>query len=145
EYAKWNGTTFDAWAKVSDASVTPSHALVLATADKLHFLPDATHYNGTPGSLTVRLIDNSAGAVTSGSFADVSDDTAKSGGTTPYSTSGNAITLNATVTAVNDAPTISVDKTVSTGVTEGSAIVISSSATTPTVVADLEATRIAGG
>ena len=144
EYAKWNGTAFDSWTKVSDANVTTAHALVLATVDKLRFVPDALNYNGTPGNLAVRLVDNST-AVVSGAFVDVSDDATKSGGTTPYSNSANAVALDATVVAANDVPTISANKTINSGVTEGSAIVISNASVTLVAVADIEATRIVGG
>jgi hypothetical protein len=82
-------------------SVATNSALVLAAGTSVRFLPNPA-YNGTPGSLTARLIDDSAGAVTSGSTVDVTT----SGGTTQYSSAANAITLTTNVTAINDAPVI---------------------------------------
>ncbi|MBE9102917.1 tandem-95 repeat protein, partial [filamentous cyanobacterium LEGE 07170] len=85
------------WNDIGNPSV--GSALVLAAGTQVRFLP-ATNFNGTPGDLTVRLIDDSDGAVTSGSTVDVST----SGGTTQYSNNGNAVTLSTEVTPVNDAP-----------------------------------------
>ena len=51
----------------------------------VRFLPN-TNYNGSPGTLTVRLIDDSAGAVTSGGTVNVGT----GGGTTQYSSAANA-------------------------------------------------------
>uniref|UniRef100_UPI0018805D47 tandem-95 repeat protein n=1 Tax=Oculatella sp. LEGE 06141 TaxID=1828648 RepID=UPI0018805D47 len=89
-----NGTT---WTTIGALSTTS--ALVLSASTQVRFLP-AANFNGTPGSLTVRLIDDSSGAVTSGTTVNVST----SGGITQYSNSSNAVTLNTSVTAVNDAP-----------------------------------------
>lgn len=91
-----NGTT---WVTVN-TSVSTSSGLALAPDTLVRFLP-AANYNGTPGALTVRLIDNSAGAVTSGSTVTVG----AGGGTTAYSDSSNAVTLTTSITPVNDAPT----------------------------------------
>ena len=54
----YNGTS---WVDIS-TSVSTSSALVLASGTSVRFLPNAD-CNGTPGSLTVQLIDNSSGAV----------------------------------------------------------------------------------
>ena len=124
---------------VNDGSITSANALVLAATDKIRFIPDALNYNGTPGALTVRMMDNSA-PVSSGSFVDVSDDTAKSGGTTQFANSGNAVALEATVTPVNDAPTLSIANT-SFNASEGSAADLSSAGFT---VYDVEAFRNEG-
>ena len=94
----YNGTS---WVNIS-TSVSTSSALVLASGTSVRFLPNAD-YNGTPGSLTVQLIDNSSGAVTSGNTVNVTT----SGGTTQYSNSSNAVTLTTSVTPVNDAPVLS--------------------------------------
>ena len=80
-------------------------ALLLGTADRLRFMP-AADFNGLAPTLTVRLIDASAGAVTGGAAADLSADGA-TGGTTAYSDASNTVTLTHTVSAVNDAPTAS--------------------------------------
>ena len=74
---------------------------MLASGTSVRFLPNAD-YNGTPGSLTVRLIDNSAGAVTSGHHGQRDH----LGGTTQYSDASNAVTLTTSVSAVNDAPVL---------------------------------------
>ena len=70
----------------------------------MRFVP-ATNFHGTPGTLTVRLIDSSS-AFTPYTNVDVSNDTALSGGTTRYSNSSNTVTLGTSIAAVNDAPTL---------------------------------------
>ena len=90
-----NGTS---WVDIS-TSVSTSNALVLETTTLVRFLPNAD-YNCSPGTLTARLIDDSAGAVTAGSMVDVTT----SGGTTAYSDGSNAVVLDTTVSPVNDAP-----------------------------------------
>ncbi|MBK7664783.1 MAG: tandem-95 repeat protein [Sterolibacteriaceae bacterium] len=91
----YNGT---AWNNVS-TSLSTSSALTLGSGALVRFLPNAD-YSGTPGSLTVRLIDDSAGAVTSGSTVNIG----VGGGTTQYSGALDAVTLSTSITAVNDAP-----------------------------------------
>jgi hypothetical protein len=88
------------WTDIS-TSLTANAALVVADTAQLRFLPTA-NYNGTPGTLAVRLIDSSQGIVTSGTTVNVSG--ANSGGITPYSNGSNALTLTTSVTAINDAP-----------------------------------------
>ncbi|CAH2029841.1 tandem-95 repeat protein [Trichlorobacter ammonificans] len=101
EYSTDNGTT---WIAVP-ADVAAGNAFVLIAADQVRFRPTTADYNGTPAdSLTVRLIDTSAGAATSGSRPDLSG--AGSGGSTQYSDLANAVILSAVVTPVNDAPTL---------------------------------------
>ena len=95
----WQWFNGVSWTNVS-TGVSTGSALVLAAGTQVRFLP-AADFNGTPGALTVRLIDDSAGAVTSGSTADVTG----SGGTTQYSNAANAVLLTTAVAAVNDAPT----------------------------------------
>jgi hypothetical protein len=81
-----------------------SNGRYLDDADFIRFVPVAS-FNGTPPGLVVRLADNSTDLVASGAVSiDLSDDTTKSGGTTRYSSSANAVTLNTSVTAINDAP-----------------------------------------
>lgn len=82
--------------------VSASNALLLDTTAKLRFDP-ADNFHGTPGGLVTRLVDNSGGAVTSATTADVSG--TNSGGTTRYSDNSNAVTLTTTVANVNDRPT----------------------------------------
>jgi large repetitive protein len=90
-----DGTT---WNNVG-TGVSASSALVVAANSYLRFLPNA-NYNGTVGNLSVRLIDNSQGNVTSGNTVNVNP----GGGSTPYSNSSNSVNLTTSVTAVNDAP-----------------------------------------
>ncbi len=90
-----NGAT---WTDIS-TGVSDSSALILAAGTAVRFNP-AADFNGTPGSLTVHLIDNSQGPVTSGDSADLT--TAGSGGITRYST--GTVTIGESVTAVDDAP-----------------------------------------
>ncbi|MFI3157998.1 MAG: VCBS domain-containing protein, partial [Methylococcaceae bacterium] len=95
-------------------AVSTSNAFVLSPAGQLRFVPVA-NWNGTPGTLTLQLIDNSAGAVTTESTINVSgdanantapDSTHHAGGTSQYSNSSNSVVLTTSVTSVNDAPTV---------------------------------------
>ncbi len=80
-------------------AVSTSSAFVLDTTALVRFVP-AADYNGTAPSLTLSLIDDSAGSVTTGATPDLTT----VGGTTQYSAS---LTLNVVVTATNDAPVAS--------------------------------------
>ncbi|MBL1210500.1 MAG: hypothetical protein FWJ34_12635, partial [Geminocystis sp. GBBB08] len=114
----WQWYDGSTWQTIS-TSVSTSNGLVLAENTLVRFLPNA-NFNGTPGILTTRLIDNSVGAVTSGTTGiNVSNDTTLSGGITQYSNSSNAVTLTTSVTAVNDAP-IATGASVLTAVNEDS-------------------------
>jgi VCBS repeat-containing protein len=75
-------------------AVATSNAFILAAGTLVRFLP-AADFNGAAPALVVYLIDDSAGAVTTGQTADLTT----TGGATPY---GTALTLSETVTAVND-------------------------------------------
>src|SRR6185369_709470 len=86
-----NGTT---WTSLGGGYSTTS-AFALKSADQLRFSP-AANYNGAAPALTVKLVDNSV-TVTTGATVD-----ATGGAATAYSSS--AVTVNHTVTAVNDAP-----------------------------------------
>ncbi|MBP2227825.1 hypothetical protein J2847_001107 [Azospirillum agricola] len=90
----WNGS---AWTAIG--AVSEGNALVVLATDKLRFLP-AADWNGTPPSLTARLIDSSATLGASGARIDLGS--LGVGGATPYS--ATTITLDSRVTAVNDAP-----------------------------------------
>ncbi|MGE4292628.1 MAG: cadherin-like domain-containing protein [Desulfovibrio sp.] len=116
EYSTDNGAHWTAVGSVSDGS-----ALVLSTTAKLRFVP-AADYNGAPPALTAHLVDDSAGAVVSGSTADVST----TGGTTAYSAA--SVALETTVNAVNDAPVISGLNGGSTYTENGTAVVIDADA-----------------
>ena len=56
QYSTDNGSN---WTAIATTGLADATALYLATDVKLRFLP-AANYNGTPGALTTRLIDNSA-------------------------------------------------------------------------------------
>jgi VCBS repeat-containing protein len=99
-----NGST---WSNVPTGGLSDTAALVLPGSYYLRFVP-AANYNGTPGGLTVRLSDASAGAV---AFSASSDISAAVGGTGNWSAA--AITLGTSVTAVNDAP-VGANRTVTT-------------------------------
>ncbi|MGR0184917.1 hypothetical protein [Azospirillum aestuarii] len=88
----WTGTSWTAVGAASDGD-----ALLLSADAKLRFVP-AADWNGVPPSLTVHLIDDSQGAVTSGGRADVTG----AGGDSRYSL--GTIVLTTAVGAVNDAP-----------------------------------------
>ena len=77
-------------------SLSDTNSVSLATTDRLRFLP-VSNYNGTPGGLTARLLDNST-AVVSGATVDVSSN----GGSTPVSAA--TVSLGTSITSVNDAP-----------------------------------------
>jgi hypothetical protein len=94
-----NGTTWTAVGSPSDAA-----AVVVAPAGRLRFLP-AADYNGTPGTLSVRLIDSSGGAVATGATANVSTN----GGSTPYSAA--TVPLTTSITPVNDPPVVATNET----------------------------------
>lgn len=84
-------------------SVAAGNALLLAASDRLRFVP-ATDFHGTPGNLSLRAVDSSGGAVVTGARADLSDDLNRSGGSTRYADSRQALTLGTTVIGVNDRP-----------------------------------------
>lgn len=79
-------------------NLSDGSALLLSGATLLRFLP-APDFNGTPPSLTVRLVDGSLGAINSPTTVNLG----AVGGTGRYS--AGTVTLNTSVTPVNDAPT----------------------------------------
>ena len=88
----WTGT---GWAAIGAAS--DGNALLLAANTALRFVPTA-NWNGTTPALTVRLIDDSQGAVASGGWTAL----ASVGGDSRYS--AGTVALTGSVTPVNDAP-----------------------------------------
>ncbi|GJL51696.1 MAG: hypothetical protein NPIRA01_29230 [Nitrospirales bacterium] len=93
----WQYDTGGGWTAVG--AVTNTSALLLRATDSLRFVPDAQ--NSDTASVTYRAWDQTAGAA--GTNVDVSTN----GGTTAFSTATDTASL--TVTAVNDAPTITSD------------------------------------
>ncbi|MGO4834479.1 hypothetical protein AB4144_19660, partial [Rhizobiaceae sp. 2RAB30] len=102
----WQVFTGGAWAELPPLGSTNTY--LVSAADSLRFLPTADFAGAVPG-IVVRLIDNSAGAVTTGTR--LNSDVAGAGGTTPYSVT--SVSLNTTVTAVDDA-SVAVDDAFST-------------------------------
>ncbi len=106
QYSTDSGTTWHA----VPATVSDGAALALSSGTLLRFSPVA-NFNGTPGGLTVRALDNSyAGNFSSGATA-ATLDTRTNGGTTAVAATTR--TLSTSVTPVNDAPTA----TIPTGIT----------------------------
>ncbi|EJL33128.1 hypothetical protein PMI01_02288, partial [Caulobacter sp. AP07] len=90
---------FDGVAWQDLPAVSTTTAFVLDASTLVRFVP-AADYSGTPPALTVHMIEDSAGAVTTGAIADLTT----TGGSTQY---GTAMTLGVTVTPSNDAPVAS--------------------------------------
>lgn len=100
EYSTNGGTT---WTTVP-ASVSDSSALVLGTADKLRFVPDA-NYNGTPaGGLTVRVADSDQSG-NKGTGKNLGLDGSEANNTS--ATWSATTTLGVAVVPQNDAPAFS--------------------------------------
>jgi hypothetical protein len=95
---QWSSPAHPAWADIGTA-VSNGAALLLAPDAKIRFVP-AANFNGPAPALTVRLVENSSGALTSGTTADAS----VNGDPTRYSAGTLATQL--TVTPVNDAPVV---------------------------------------
>jgi hypothetical protein len=84
------------WADVGTA-VTNNAALLLGSDARIRFVP-APNFIGTVPGLTVRLVEDSSGALTSGTTADVS----VNGDPTRYS--AGTVTAGLTVTPASDVP-----------------------------------------
>ncbi|TMJ01411.1 MAG: hypothetical protein E6G97_16135 [Alphaproteobacteria bacterium] len=103
------------------AGITSTTALLIAATDMIHFVP-AANFNGAPGSLTVNLVDDSSGAITTGGMADLTI----TGGTSRYSSA--TITIGETVNSVNDAPTFTGLDNTPTFIEGGAAVVLDGNA-----------------
>ena len=98
---KWQYSTDGTnWFDISSTAVSTSSGLVLSAATKVRFEPWA-NWHGTPGALTVHLLDNSQGSYTSGG-ARVVYDTVNDTASSPASS--GAVNLGTTVASVNDLP-----------------------------------------
>ena len=131
-YTRNGGTTWTAVGTVSNTS-----ALLLAdnVSTRLYFAPNA-NYNGTSSAaLTVRAWDQSSGT------AGTKVSTASNGGTTAFSSATD--TVDVTVTAVNDAPTIASLSGDSRAYSEGAGAVVIESGNA--VVADVDSTNFDTG
>jgi len=84
-------------------SVSTGNALLLSSSTSVRFVPSAD-WNGTPGGLSVHAVDSSyGGSFTSGASRSTFDTTSDG----PASAvSASAVSLTTSVTAVNDAPTL---------------------------------------
>ena len=98
QYSTNSGTNwFDVGTVADDAT-----ALALSAATKVRFVPVA-NYNGTPSSLTLRALDNTQTTFTAGGTR-TTVNTAVNGGITAIASATNVISTS--ITAVNDAPTV---------------------------------------
>jgi len=95
---QWQYFNGSSWTNVGARSA--SSTFLLPMGDSLRFLP-AANWFGTPSNLTVRLIDNSSGAVVRGPGPDLSN-ASNHGGTTVYSAA--TVALSTSINPVNDAP-----------------------------------------
>ena len=82
------------WSNVPTSGLGDGDAIVLASSDSLRFKPSGG-FSGTPGGLTVRLIDGSSGPVTDATDVDLG----AVGATTRYS--GATVSLSTQVTSTN--------------------------------------------
>lgn len=115
-------TATSTWLEVPD-DASEGNAFVLSVNDQIRFRSTTPDYNGTPvDALKARLIDNSAGAALTGTRVDLVDTNA--GGSTPYSSPDNEVTLGAVVRPLNDAPVLSGTSTESTFTEGGSAVAL---------------------
>lgn len=90
---QYSGDGGHTWIDVPATGLGDHAALVLPASDELRFVPDAS-FHGTPGALTVRLIDGSNGALTETSGVDLGTP----GGITPYSAATVQLTTGVTST-----------------------------------------------
>ncbi|QEP44916.1 hypothetical protein D5085_18305 [Ectothiorhodospiraceae bacterium BW-2] len=100
QYSTDSGIT---WHAVSGVAVSTGAALLLDSVALLRFVPVAD-YHGTPGSLMVHAVDNSAPTLFSSGAVRQTFDTTIDGVASVVSVSGTALTTS--VTMVNDAPLI---------------------------------------
>ncbi|GJL61425.1 MAG: hypothetical protein NPIRA04_00790 [Nitrospirales bacterium] len=132
----WEYNTGSGWTAVG--TVTNTSALLLRATDSLRFVPDGQ--NADTASVTYRAWDQSSGA------AGTKVDASTNGGTTAFSTATD--TASITVTAVNDAPTITSNGgggTANINVVEGNTAVTTVVSTDVDVPADTLSYSLVGG
>jgi hypothetical protein len=139
-----DGTT---WVDVPRTGLGDTTALILPSTASLRFVPEP-QWNGTPGGLTVRLIDGSNTSNNPVAFS-ASSDVSTNGNTTAISAA--TVPLTTTVVAVNDAPVVSGTATIpstedaSTGATVASVLTqVSYSDGTDTIPSGSTGTPAAG-
>ncbi|MCP4997085.1 MAG: DUF4347 domain-containing protein, partial [Gammaproteobacteria bacterium] len=87
-------------------SVSTTSGLMLSSSAELRFLP-ALNYNGTPDALSVHAVDSTyTASFTSGENPETFDTTADGADS---AVSASAVSLNTSITAVNDPPVVSAD------------------------------------
>ena len=97
---QWQANGSNTWNSIATSGLDDDNALFLASNTKLRFLP-SSDFNGTPGSLTTRLVDDSSTAPSNGSTVDADPN----GNTSVFSS--QTVSLGTSINAVNDAPTLS--------------------------------------
>jgi hypothetical protein len=117
-------------------SVSAGGARLVASTGELRFVP-AANFNGTPGGLTVRLVESPT-SITHGATVDLSQ-ASSYGSATAYSSA--TVALGPSVSAVNDAPAFSGLDATPTFTEDGTAVVLDSNAT----VSDAELSALAAG
>lgn len=109
DQGKWQYQSGTTWVDIPTTGLNDSAALILTAATKVRFFPTA-NYNGTPGSLTVRVIDNNTGTGTSfGTFTNGSTVNLNSrftAGITGTAAVSRAVDVSTSVMPVNDPPVI---------------------------------------
>jgi Ca2+-binding RTX toxin-like protein len=98
----WQVFTGGSWSDLP--ALDPNNTYLVSATDSLRFVP-GPNFNGIPGSLTVLLIDDSAGPVVTGTRLDSA--ATGSAGSTPYT--GGTVNLGTSVISVNDAPVLTAD------------------------------------
>ena len=126
------------WNNVPTAPLGDTGAMLLPSSYYLRFLP-AADYGGTPGSLTIRLADGSAGGV---SFSASSNISASIGGTGKWS--AGSVVLDTSVTPVGDTPSVT-NATTNEDTQTTSGLVISRNAADGAEVTHFKITAISGG
>ncbi|MFN6059762.1 MAG: hypothetical protein ACK422_05580, partial [Burkholderiales bacterium] len=111
---QWQANGGNTWNDIATTGLADATALYLAANTLLRFVPVA-NYSGTPGALTARLVDSSATGLTNGNSTNVS----ANGGSTAFSS--GTVSLNTSITAVNDAPVRTAGTTTPIVVNEDSA------------------------
>ncbi|QAY77378.1 tandem-95 repeat protein [Sphingosinicella sp. BN140058] len=138
QWQYFNSTT-TTWVDVG--SVSSGAALLIGSGTSIRFNP-AANFNGPAPTLVVHLIDNSLGfGISHGQTVDISA-LGATGGATAYS--AGTVVLSQTVTAVNDAPTISALGGDSVAYTENDAPVQLDAGNNALVV-DVDSANFAGG
>ncbi len=102
------------WITVPDSGLSTANALVVSASSEIRFVPVAD-FQGTPGSLLVRLADGSDLTITTSTSAvDLQDLSSDGGIGTTHSWSTADVTITTVVDPVNDRPTATGTATLAT-------------------------------